>query len=82
MGILAWLVVGAIAGFLAEKVMHSSMGLMGNIVLGIVGGVLAGWVASAVLKVPNAMNEIDITSIAIAFVGAVVILWIGKMVRA
>ncbi len=81
MGILAWLVVGAIAGFLAEKVMSSSMGLVGNIVLGIVGGVLAGWVASAVLKIPDAMTALDIKSVAIAFVGAVVLLWIGKMVK-
>jgi uncharacterized membrane protein YeaQ/YmgE (transglycosylase-associated protein family) len=78
--IASWLIVGAIAGFLAEKAMKVPMGLIGNIVVGIVGGLLAGWVTTQVTDV-EPMAALDITSIVVAFVGAVVLLWVAKMVK-
>ena len=46
MGILAWIVVGLIAGFLASVVMRGGgYGLLGDIIVGIVGGVLGGFLA-------------------------------------
>src|SRR5260370_405709 len=48
MGLLAWIVVGAIAGFLANQLMGSREGLIGMIVLGIVGGLVAGYLAATV----------------------------------
>ncbi|QRG05691.1 GlsB/YeaQ/YmgE family stress response membrane protein [Xanthobacter dioxanivorans] len=41
------IVVGLIAGFFAEKIMNSSGGLLTNLFVGIVGGMLGGWVAGA-----------------------------------
>ena len=41
--LIVWLIVGAIAGWLAGQIMKGGFGLVGNIVLGIVGAVVAGW---------------------------------------
>ena len=80
MNILSWLVVGAIAGFLAEKVMKSPMGLVGNIVLGVVGGLLAGWLTTMATGT-DPMTGTNIPSILVAFVGAVILIWVSKMVK-
>ena len=46
MGIIGWIIIGAIAGFLAEKIMKRDHGLLTNIIVGIVGGILGGWLLS------------------------------------
>ena len=44
MGIIAWIIVGAIAGWLAGLIVKGAgFGLLGNIVIGIIGAVVAGW---------------------------------------
>ncbi len=65
MGFIAWIVVGAIAGFLANQIMGSRQGLLMMVVLGIVGGLVGGFVAATVLKV-GSVNGINIESIVIA----------------
>lgn len=73
MGWVAWIVVGAIAGFLASKLVGSNEGLIMMIVYGIVGGLLGGWVAANVFKI-GSMDSISIESILIATIGAAVLL--------
>ena len=75
MGLLAWIVVGLVAGFLASQVMkgHGS-GLLGDLVLGVVGALLGGFLASTLLKMPNAVNGINVMSILVAFLGAVILI--------
>ena len=74
MGILAWLVVGLIAGWLASQVMRGGgYGLIGDIIVGIVGALIGGFLAATLLKMPNAVNGINITSILVAFIGAVIL---------
>jgi len=81
MGILAWIVVGLIAGWLASRVMRGGgYGLIGDIVVGIVGAVIGGFLAATFLKMPNAVNGINVTSILVAFVGAVILLAILRAV--
>jgi uncharacterized membrane protein YeaQ/YmgE (transglycosylase-associated protein family) len=81
MGILAWLVVGLIAGWLASQVMRGGgYGLIGDIIVGIVGALIGGFLAATLLKMPNAVNGINITSILVAFIGAVILLAILRMV--
>jgi uncharacterized membrane protein YeaQ/YmgE (transglycosylase-associated protein family) len=79
-GFLAWIVVGAIAGFLASKLMGTSEGLLMTIVLGIVGGLLGGFVAASVLKI-GTVDGINIESIVIATLGAVAVIFIAKAAR-
>jgi uncharacterized membrane protein YeaQ/YmgE (transglycosylase-associated protein family) len=80
-GILSWIVVGLIAGWLAGLVMHSGFGIIGDIIIGIVGGLLGGFIASVLFNIPNPVNGINITSIVIAFIGAVVLAAILRAVR-
>ena len=81
MGILAWIVVGLIAGFLASQVMRGGgYGLVGDIIVGVVGALIGGFLASTLLNMPNAVNGINVTSILVAFVGAVILIAILRAV--
>ena len=80
MGILAWLVVGLIACWLASMVMRGGgYGLIGDIIVGIVGALIGGFLASTLLNIPDAMTGINITSILVAFVGAVILIAILRL---
>ena len=80
MGILSWLVVGLIAGFLASRVMRGGgYGLIGDIVVGVVGALIGGWLATTLLKMPNPVNGINIGTIIVAFVGAVILIAILRL---
>jgi uncharacterized membrane protein YeaQ/YmgE (transglycosylase-associated protein family) len=81
MGILAWIVVGLIAGWLASQVMRGGgYGLIGDIIVGVVGALIGGFLAATLLKIPNAVNGINVTSIFVAFIGAVILIAILRMV--
>ena len=80
MGFVAWIVVGAIAGFIASKIMGSSEGLLMMIVLGIVGGLVGGFVAAQVLKI-GTVDGINPGSIVIATVGAIAVIFIARAVN-
>ena len=81
MTILAWLVVGLIAGFFASRVMRGGgYGLIGDIIVGIVGAVIGGFLAGTLLNIPNAVNGINVESILVAFIGAVVLIAILRAV--
>ncbi len=81
MGILAWIVVGLIAGWLASQVMRGGgYGLVGDIIVGVVGALIGGFLASTLLNMPNAVNGINVTSILVAFVGAVILIAILRAV--
>jgi uncharacterized membrane protein YeaQ/YmgE (transglycosylase-associated protein family) len=81
MGIVAWLVLGLIAGFLASVVMKGGgYGVVGDIVVGIVGAIIGGFLWSAILGHPNAVNNLDIGSIFVAFVGACLLIAILRAV--
>jgi uncharacterized membrane protein YeaQ/YmgE (transglycosylase-associated protein family) len=73
MGFVAWIVVGAIAGFLANQIVGSRKSLLMTVVLGIVGGLVGGFVATSVLKI-GTVNGINVESILIATLGAVAVL--------
>ena len=77
MGFIAWIIVGAIAGFLANQLMGSREGLLMMVVLGIVGGLLGGFVAANVLKV-GSVNGVNIESILIATLGAIAVIFVAR----
>jgi uncharacterized membrane protein YeaQ/YmgE (transglycosylase-associated protein family) len=82
MSLLSWLVVGLIAGFLASRVMRGGgYGLIGDIVVGVVGALIGGWLATTLLKMPNPVNGINIGTIIVAFIGAVILLGILRLFR-
>lgn len=80
MDILTWIVVGLIAGSLASLVMRGSgFGIVGNMLLGIVGAVVGAW-GFRELDVRNPITGLPGT-IFIAFVGAVVLLFVIHLAR-
>lgn len=81
MGLLSWLIVGLIAGWLASIVMKGGgSGLIGDIVVGIVGAMIGGFLAGTLLDIPNAVNGINLTSIFVAFLGAVILIAILRLI--
>jgi uncharacterized membrane protein YeaQ/YmgE (transglycosylase-associated protein family) len=73
MGFLSWLIVGLIAGWLANMVMRGGRGnMVTDIVVGVIGAIVGGWLAGALFHVGNAVNGINLGSIVVAFLGAVV----------
>lgn len=80
MGILSWIVVGLIAGWLAGLVMKGSgYGVLGNIIIGIVGGLLGGWLASVLLGIPDATTGINLLSILVALAGSIILIAILRL---
>ncbi len=74
MGIVIWIVVGAIAGFVASKVLTGKgMGLLWDIVVGILGAFLGGWLAGLV-GMPVSTGTFTVGGLLAAFVGAVILL--------
>jgi uncharacterized membrane protein YeaQ/YmgE (transglycosylase-associated protein family) len=80
MGIIAWIVVGLIAGWLAEQLTRREDGLLANLVIGIIGALVGGFVFGRLLGLQY--NEgLNLATIAVATAGAVLFLWIFGMVR-
>ena len=79
---LAWLVVGAIAGWLAGMLVKGDegLGVIGHIVLGLVGALLGGYVVSLLTKNDPMDGVFDISTLVTAVIGAVVLVVVGGMV--
>jgi uncharacterized membrane protein YeaQ/YmgE (transglycosylase-associated protein family) len=78
MGWIAWIAVGAVAGFLASIIVGSREGLLMMIAVGIVGGLVGGFVATNLLHV-GSVNSFNLESILIATLGAVAVLVVMRM---
>ena len=75
MGIIAWLILGLIAGFIASKIVtNGGQGVFLDIVLGIIGAFVGGFLFSFFGAAP--VTGFNIYSMIVAVVGAVVVLWL------
>jgi uncharacterized membrane protein YeaQ/YmgE (transglycosylase-associated protein family) len=82
MGLLSWIIVGAIAGWLSGQVMKGrGFGLVGDILVGVAGGLIGGWLAGALFKIHDAVNGVNPTSILVAFLGAIVLILTLRMLQ-
>ena len=81
LSILAWIIVGAIAGWLASLIMGGGFGLIGNIIVGILGAFVGGWLSGVVFNLPYAVTGFNLTSVLIATGGAVVLLFVVNLVN-
>jgi uncharacterized membrane protein YeaQ/YmgE (transglycosylase-associated protein family) len=80
MGILIWIIVGAIAGFAASKVLTGKgMGLLADIVVGILGAFLGGFLAS-LAGMPVSTGTFTVGGLLAAFVGAIILLVVFRAV--
>ena len=80
MGILAWIILGLIAGAVAKWIRPGADpgGWIVTILIGIVGAFVGGWIGT--LLGLGTVNEFDFRSILLAIVGSIVVLWIYSMV--
>jgi uncharacterized membrane protein YeaQ/YmgE (transglycosylase-associated protein family) len=73
LSIVAWIVLGAIAGFVANKIAGGREGLIGTVILGVVGGLVGGFAATEIFH-RGTVDGLNLESILIATAGAVVVL--------
>ena len=78
MSIIGWIVLGALAGWIAGFITKGGYGFLGDIVCGIVGAVVAGWVTGVVLG-RDMVKGISIESLIVAIVGAVVVILLSRV---
>jgi uncharacterized membrane protein YeaQ/YmgE (transglycosylase-associated protein family) len=79
MGILLWIIFGALAGWIASLVMRTRQGLLLDIVVGIIGAVIGGFIFRAFGAA--GVSGFNFYSLLVAILGAIVLLWIVKAVR-
>ena len=74
-GLVYWIIVGLIAGWLAGQVMKGGgYGVVGDMIVGIVGALLGGFLAAWLFGVQEAVNGVNLISIVTAFLGAIVLI--------
>lgn len=84
MNLILWLIAGAVIGWLASRIMgtNSQQGLLLDIVVGIVGAVLAGWFLTPLLGIGTInQNNFSIPALLVSLVGAVILLAIVRLFR-
>lgn len=81
MGIVLWLIFGALAGWIASVIMktNSQQGMMTDIILGIVGAVVGGFLMGMVGQ--SGVSGFNLYSMIIAVIGAIVIIYLGRSLR-
>ena len=81
MGIILWIIFGAIAGWIASMIAgsDSSQGTISDIVLGIVGAVVGGFLMNLVGQ--SGVTGFNLYSFIVAIIGAVVVIYVGRMLR-
>lgn len=79
MSILIWIIFGALVGLVASMIMGSGGGLVWDIVVGIVGAVLGGWIMSLVGN--SGVTGFNLYSFLVALLGAVVLIAIVRAMR-
>jgi uncharacterized membrane protein YeaQ/YmgE (transglycosylase-associated protein family) len=83
MGILIWLIVGGVVGWLASIIMRTDaqQGILLNVIVGIVGALLAGFVISPMLGVGTINQGVTLSTFLVSLVGAVILLAIVNLFR-
>lgn len=74
--LLAWIVVGLIAGWLAGRIMGSGYGILGDLILGLVGAFVGGWIVGLFITTSAGF----IGSIVVAVIGAVIVIAIARLI--
>ncbi|MDO5738022.1 MAG: GlsB/YeaQ/YmgE family stress response membrane protein [Eubacteriales bacterium] len=81
MGILAWLLVGGVAGWLAGMIMKEEGGLVKNVVVGIVGAFIGGAIMNGI-KAPTAgFTGFSVGSVLTALLGSIILIAVLRMIR-
>jgi len=79
MGIILWIIFGALVGWIASAIMKSNDGVLMDIIIGIVGAVIGGWIMSFFGQ--GGVSGFNLYSFLVAIFGAVVLIWIVRALR-
>lgn len=80
MGLLSWVIIGMIAGWLAGLIVKGSgHNLAGDILLGVIGAMVGGFLAGALFDIPQPMNGLNFTTLVMAFLGTVIVVSIIRV---
>ncbi len=81
MGIILWIIFGAVAGWIASLIMKTDaqQGAIGNIVIGIIGALLGGFVMSLIGS--TGVTGFNLYSLLVAILGAIILIWIIRAIR-
>lgn len=83
MGLLSWIILGGLAGWLASVITKGgSSGLLANIAIGIVGSLIGGFVMNILTKGQgHGVTDFSFASFGVALLGSVILIWIVKAIR-
>lgn len=81
MGIIMWIIFGALAGWISSMFMNtdSSQGAVGNIIMGIIGSIVAGYLMPILGM--SGVTGFNLYSVAVAVIGAMVVIAVARMIR-
>lgn len=81
MGIIIWIIFGALAGWISSMFMNtdSGQGAIGNIVMGIIGSIVAGYLMP-LLGMPG-VTGFNLYSVIVAVIGAMIVIYVARMIR-
>ncbi len=75
MDVLSWIVIGLIAGWLAGRVLKGGFGVIGDTIVGVLGALLGGFVATQVFRVPHPISGFNLETLLVAFLGALAVIY-------
>ena len=83
MGLIAWIIFGALAGWIASIIMRNNaeQGALGNIIVGILGALLGGFLVRALTNDSQGITGFNITSLIVAIIGACVLIAVMRAFR-
>lgn len=82
MNLIIWLVVGGLIGWVASMLMRSPEGILMNVVVGIVGAFIGGWLLSPMVGAGTInSHDFSVASLAVSLLGAVILLAIVNLLR-
>lgn len=79
MGIILWIILGAIAGWIASAITKSNVSIGWDIVLGIIGALVGGFIMS--LFGQPGVTGFNIYSVIVAIIGAIIVVYLGRLLR-
>jgi len=83
MGIIIWLIVGGVVGWLASLIMKTDaqQGILLNVVVGIVGAFIGGWLIGPLVGAGSINDGFSVMSLVVSLVGAIILLAIVNLFR-
>lgn len=79
MSIIGWIIIGALAGWIAKAIMKEEGGFIKNLIIGILGAIAGGWLFTR-FGADGFGDAGWIWSLVVAVVGAVLLIWIGRLI--